>query len=42
LTHPARWGTGRGVVALLVGADVAGRRTGRLRPVPSVIDLTAV
>jgi hypothetical protein len=28
--------------AVVVGADVAGRRTGRLRPVPSVIDLTAV
>ena len=30
------------LVALVVGADVAGRRTGRLRPVPSVIDLTTV
>jgi membrane protease YdiL (CAAX protease family) len=30
------------LVALVVGADVAGRRSGRLRPVPSLIDLTAV
>jgi len=30
------------LVALVVAADVAGRRTGWLRPVPSVIDLTAV
>ena len=29
------------LIALVVGADVAGRRTGRLRPVPSLIDLTA-
>jgi hypothetical protein len=28
--------------AVVVGADVAGRRTGRLRPVPSVVDLTVV
>jgi membrane protease YdiL (CAAX protease family) len=30
------------LIGLVVGADVAGRRTGRLRPVPSVIDLTVV
>jgi hypothetical protein len=29
------------LVALVAGADLAARRTGRLRPVPTVIDLTA-
>jgi membrane protease YdiL (CAAX protease family) len=33
---------GATLVAVVVGADVAGRRMHRLRPVPSVIDLTAV
>ena len=33
---------GATLVALVAAADVAGRRDGRLRPVPSVIDLTAV
>ena len=32
---------GATLVALVVAADVAGHRTGRLRPVPSAIDLTA-
>jgi hypothetical protein len=32
--------TGATLLALVVAADVAGRRTGRLRPVPSTIDLT--
>ena len=30
------------LVALVAAADLAGRRDGRLRPVPSVIDLTAI
>jgi hypothetical protein len=30
------------LVALVAAADVAGRRDGRFRPVPSVIDLTAL
>jgi membrane protease YdiL (CAAX protease family) len=33
---------GATLVALVIAADVAGHRTGRLRPVPSAIDLTAV
>ncbi len=33
---------GTTLFGLAVGADVAGRRSGKLRPVPSVIDLTAV
>jgi hypothetical protein len=30
------------LVALVAAADLAGRRDGRLRPVPSVIDLTTL
>ncbi len=30
------------LIGLLVGADVAGRRAGSLRPIPTTIDLTAV
>jgi membrane protease YdiL (CAAX protease family) len=33
---------GAALLGLVAAADVAGRRSGRLRPVPSVIDLTAV
>ncbi len=33
---------GATLVALVVAADVAGHRTGRLRPVPSAIDLTTL
>jgi hypothetical protein len=33
---------GSTLVALIIAADVAGHRTGRLRPVPSAIDLTTV